>query len=205
MDVVFVISIVLVIGLTIGLPLASLLREKKKSPADIDLRSVCDAMVEKHGWTSERGYLAQMEYIRFLKLLQLRPGFTLVPWLDAQGRDDLDQFWHQHILDTRKYADDCEALFGRVIHHNPHLLRGSSDESEAVEKTKRLYARTFGSGPYGSSSDVAYLSGCSACAAEGASSHGGHGDASGHGGDSGGHSCGGHGCGHGCGSSCGGH
>jgi uncharacterized membrane protein YgcG len=181
---------------------------QKKSPSELDLESVREAMVEKHHWDFDRAMAAEREYSRFLTLLQLRPGFMLVPWLDSEGRDDLDQFWHQHILDTAKYAADCKALFGRMIHHNPHLVRGSDAESDSIDKTRRLYARTFQSGPFGSPANDADFSSCSACAAlmtdpghhASGSSHG-HGDSSGHDGghSGGGHSCGGHGCGHGCG------
>lgn len=181
---------------------------RRKSPSAIDLNSVRDAMIEKQGWPAERADTAQAEYVRFLTLLQLKPKFMLVPWLDSQGRDDLDQFWHQHILDTAKYAADCDALFGRMIHHNPHLSRGSDEEKEAVEKTRRLYARTFHSGHFGAEVDPIDFSSCSACGSD-SHSHS-HSSDSGHAGDSGGHghSCGGsHGCGgHGCGGhGCGGH
>ncbi len=97
----------------------------------------------------------------------MKPGFMLVPWPNAEGQDDLDQFWHQHILDTAKYANDCNRLFGRMIHHNPHIVRGSSNETDAVEKTQRLYARTFETGSYGRSVDAVYLTGCSSCADSG--------------------------------------
>jgi hypothetical protein len=174
-------------------------------PEEIELNSVRDALMEKQGWFLERAEAARTEYIRFLTLLQKKPGFMLIPWLNKEGQDDLDQFWHQHILDTAKYAADCEALFGRMIHHNPHLVRGSEAEGDAKAKTQRLYARTFSSGSYGRPVDSADLTGCGAC---GSSDSGGSSD--GHSGDSGhgcgGHGCGGHGCGgHGCGSGCGGH
>jgi hypothetical protein len=174
----------------------------KTDPSHLNLSSVRDAMLEKHGWTLERADRAQREYVRFLVLLQKMPAFMLVPWLDADGRDDLDQFWHQHILDTLKYATDCNALFGRMIHHNPHLQRGSEQENDAVAKTRRLYTRTFSSGMFGSDADPADFSGCSACGAEASGHHASHTDHAGHsGGDGGhGHSCGGHSCGgHGCG------
>ncbi len=185
-------------------------------PEELELNSVRDALIEKQGWSLERAEAARAEYVRFLTLLQRRPGFMLIPWRNEEGQDDLDQFWHQHILDTAKYAADCNALFGRMIHHNPHVVRGSGDEKDATEKTQRLYARTFGSGSYGRPINSALLTGCGACAAVDlvGASHGGHGHADGsHGpggdgghGSDGGHSCGGHGCGgHGCGSSCGGH
>ncbi len=175
----------------------------KPIPEDLDLNSVRDALIEKQGWSLERAESARTEYLRFLTLLQKRPGFMLVPWTTAEGHDDLDQFWHQHILDTARYSADCDRLFGRMIHHNPHVVRGSEHEAEAVLKTQRLYARTFGSGTNGAPPDPVFLSGCSACGSVDTSSSGhsdhGSGDA-GHSGHScGGHSCGGHGCGHGCG------
>jgi hypothetical protein len=174
-------------------------------PEELELNSIRDALIEKQGWSLKRAESARVEYVRFLTLLQRRPGFMLIPWPNKEGQDDLDQFWHQHILDTAKYAADCNALFGRMIHHNPHVVRGSGDERDAIEKTQRLYSRTFGTGSYGRPVNSADLTGCGACAAVAlvGSSDGDHGH--GDGGD-GGHSCSGHGCGgHGCGSSCGGH
>jgi hypothetical protein len=171
----------------------------RPSPMELNLESVREAMKEKHGWTGERALAAETEYVRFLTLLQKKPGFMLVPWLDGEGRDDLDQFWHQHILDTAKYAADCKRCFGGMIHHNPHVLRGSFAEKEAVEKTRRLYVRTFDEGTFGAEADPALMSSCAACAAvDSHSGHGsGHSDAGGHGGHGcgGSHGCGGHGCG----------
>lgn len=34
----------------------------------------------------------------------------------------VDIFWHTHILFTRKYFKDCEAIFGQYLHHEPVLL-----------------------------------------------------------------------------------
>ena len=128
-------GIIAVIAVTTVVVLVLIRAAKQtKEPSDLDLRSVRDAMIEKQGWTDERADAAQFEYVRFLILLQKKPGFMLVPWLDSNGRDDLDQFWHQHILDTEKYSADCKALFGGMIHHNPHVLRGSREEGDAKEK-----------------------------------------------------------------------
>jgi hypothetical protein len=180
-------------------------RPIRVTPEDIRLDSVREAVMEKLGWNSERAKSAQQEYFRFLTLLQLKPGFMLVPWPNAEGQDDLDQFWHQHILDTAKYAADCDRLFGRMIHHNPHVVIGSSEEHNAVEKTQRLYARTFAENPYGQPMDAAFVASCGSCGTvDSGSSHGDGGHSGGHG-DSG-HGCGGHSCGHGCGGhGCGGH
>ena len=206
--------ILIVILLIVGFTLFSVRKASSSAktgrmiPEELELNSIRDALIEKQGWSLKRAESARVEYVRFLTLLQRRPGFMLIPWPNKEGQDDLDQFWHQHILDTAKYAADCNALFGRMIHHNPHVVRGSGDETDAIDKTQRLYARTFGSKNDGSAADAAFLSSCAACGT--ADSHTGHGHSGGgghgHGGE-GGHGCGGHSCGgHGCGGhGCGGH
>jgi hypothetical protein len=195
--VIFTLVFLAVLGLILYPAIKASLSAKSDIPETLNFNSVRDALMEKQRWRRERAEAAHSEYVRFLTLQKMKPGFMLVPWPNAEGQDDLDQFWHQHILDTARYAADCDRLFGRMIHHNPHVVRGSGQETDAVEKTQRLYARTFGSGPYGRPADTAFVAGCAACGTvdTDSSGHGGHGG--GHG-DSG-HSCGGHGCGHGCG------
>lgn len=60
----------------------------------------------------------------------------------------MDIFWHYHILDTRAYHKDCEAVFGHYLHHFPYFgMRGEQDAQNlknAFYKTKELYLETFG-------------------------------------------------------------
>jgi hypothetical protein len=60
----------------------------------------------------------------------------------------VDEFWHTHILQTMKYADDCQAVFGTFLHHNPHigkLTQADLDKRvEYAEKTRQFYEREFG-------------------------------------------------------------
>ncbi len=35
----------------------------------------------------------------------------------ARPTKEVDMMWHQHILDTRAYIDDCNRVFGKMIHH----------------------------------------------------------------------------------------
>ena len=133
--------ILIVILLIVGFTLFSVRKASSSTktgmiPEELELNSIRDALIEKQGWSLKRAEAARAEYVRFLTLLQRRPGFMLIPWPNKEGQDDLDQFWHQHILDTAKYAADCNALFGKMIHHNPHLVRGSGDETDAIEKTR---------------------------------------------------------------------
>src|ERR1700722_2582348 len=123
--------ILIVVLLILGFTLLSVRKASSSAktgsmiPEELELNSVRDALIEKRGLSLERAEAARAEYVRFLTLLQRKPGFMLIPWPNEEGQDDLDQFWHQHILDTAKYAADCNALFGRMIHHDPHVLRGS--------------------------------------------------------------------------------
>jgi hypothetical protein len=60
----------------------------------------------------------------------------------------VDKFWHGHILDTLKYAEDCDVIFGRFLHHFPYFgMRGAEDAANlarAGEVTQRLYLQEFG-------------------------------------------------------------
>lgn len=60
----------------------------------------------------------------------------------------IDKFWHQHILDTEKYADDCQYVFGYFLHHYPCFgMNGVQDAqnlANAFEETKQLYQLHFG-------------------------------------------------------------
>ncbi len=101
------------------------------------------------GWSRAKAEGIDVEYRRFLKLnLEHRPDAPpIVP------TKDVDTFWHYHILDTMKYAEDCDAIFGRFLHHFPYFgLRGEEDArslSKAVSATKLAYRQTFGEGTPG--------------------------------------------------------
>ncbi|HWP18790.1 MAG TPA: glycine-rich domain-containing protein-like [Burkholderiaceae bacterium] len=95
-----------------------------------------------HGWTPARADAAERGYRRYLQLLAKYPDVTIAPTAD------IDEFWHAHILDTRKYAADCEAVFGEFIHHYPYLgLLGEDDmaaQQAAAQALDDLYQKEFG-------------------------------------------------------------
>jgi len=39
-----------------------------------------------------------------------------------QPSAEADIVWHLHILDTARYAQDCQRIFGRFLHHDPHAF-----------------------------------------------------------------------------------
>ena len=94
------------------------------------------------GWTREQADAVEVAYRRFLYLMKMFPHEPTAPLVDV------DTFWHYHILDTMKYAVDCDEVFGYFLHHFPYLgLRGKEDEQALVGMGQRmqvLYEQTFG-------------------------------------------------------------
>src|SRR5438309_11041082 len=105
---------------------------------------------EGQGWSREYADRMELAYKRFLTLLATHPKETLAPC------KDVDKFWHGHILDTLKYAEDCDTVFGRFLHHFPYFgMRGAEDAAnlaKAAETTRRLYRQEFGSTQTGAES-----------------------------------------------------
>jgi len=113
--------------------------------------------------------LLEKWYKRFLYLTMRHPGKQIVI------PEVLDVFWHHHILDTRKYADDCEKVFGQFLHHFPYFgLRGEEDRqalTNAYRDTLEIMRREWGEttedelvalgGPAGAEPDAPSL--CSDC------------------------------------------
>lgn len=100
---------------------------------------LCDVDDGK-GWTASKADEVESEYKRFLILIGRSD--SVVP------TKEVDEMWHQHILDTRAYAADCQRIFGRFIHHFPYLgMRGDEDRKNLERKfaeTNELYSKTFG-------------------------------------------------------------
>lgn len=95
------------------------------------------------GWTSGQAEVAEKWYKRFLFLnLKYQGLVSIVP------TKTIDAFWHYHILDTIKYAEDCQKIFGYFLHHFPYFgMRGEEDErnlKQAFEKTSELFLAEFG-------------------------------------------------------------
>jgi len=99
------------------------------------------------GWSREYADRMELEYRRFLELMVKYPEEAIAPSMDV------DEFWHYHILDTMKYAEDCQKVFGHFLHHFPYIgLRGEEDlkmHEAAGESTRRLYEREFGAAEAG--------------------------------------------------------
>ena len=97
---------------------------------------------EGQGWTLAQTNEIEKWYKRFLFLMLKHQDKSIVP------NQLVDKFWHQHILDTRKYAEDCQYIFGFFVHHFPYFgMRGQEDEKNlrsSFDETNQIFLREFG-------------------------------------------------------------
>jgi hypothetical protein len=125
---------------------------------NVDLSNVIRRLCEPEsvggkGWSTEKAEEAASLYREFLVLCMLHHHEALVP------TKLIDDVWHQHILDTRKYEEDCYAVFGKFLHHSPDYRPDSSKElrDSRFALTRDLFMKEFG---HDLRSDSAL---CSAC------------------------------------------
>lgn len=94
------------------------------------------------GWSLEFATQIAEEYKKYLTLCLDYSNKAIVP------AKDIDDFWHLHILDTQKYAEDCQNIFGYFLHHFPYFgMRGEEDAQNlktAWNETHNLYEKRFG-------------------------------------------------------------
>jgi hypothetical protein len=124
------------------------------------------------GWSREKTEAAVESYRRFL-FLTVTQGETIVPSQDA------DEVWHTHILDTRKYREDCGETFGFFLDHFPYFGMRSDEDQECLQDTfqssKQLEASVFSDVPLhvldGANCATCGGEACGTCAGSGISLH----------------------------------
>src|SRR5688572_19206655 len=113
----------------------------------LDLEPVKLRMMDRElgeGWTRQYADGIAVAYKNYLTMLVKYQD-------DAENillSEDVDEFWHTHILQTRKYMQDCQNMFGNFLHHEPHVGEVTAADLEKrtvqAEKTRQLYEREFG-------------------------------------------------------------
>jgi hypothetical protein len=101
---------------------------------------MCSEQYTLPQWNEEDALFAITLYKRYLFLLiKYGKQTTLVP------TKEIDEVWHNHILHTKNYHQDCKHLFGRYMHHVPSDLSQEDAEKLAklFKKTRELYELEF--------------------------------------------------------------
>lgn len=109
------------------------------------------------------------ELRRFLAMCAINDG-------PAYGmRGQIDEAWHTFIMFTREYADFCQAVGGRFIHHQPNTdSEGRSNTPGSYQRFLDDYERVFCEPapadlwprPFTRSGVDANCGGCSACGSD---------------------------------------
>lgn len=109
----------------------------------MDLSMIIKKMVNHQGWLQKDAMAISKLYRDYLFLQKkYEDETTIVP------PEEVDEFWHNHILDTQKYHTDCQAIFGKYLHHYPYFgidaTSNATDLNDAFEITLSLYVKEFG-------------------------------------------------------------
>ena len=107
--------------------------EKKLTKSDPNISKV---------WSLEGVRDAVNQYRNFMFILyKYQKKHKVVPSIEV------DEIWHHHILDTRKYFLDCESVYGEYMHHFPYFgMRGNDDFidlQDSFSSTQDLYFKHF--------------------------------------------------------------
>ena len=110
----------------------------------MDLSCVLNRMIDKEGWLKGDAEKALEMYKNFL-LISRKYGSKDIFFIPTI---DIDEIWHNHILCTKTYTKDMNAIFGRYFHHVPdeeaEHLELKYDSANSFQKTAEFYKKEFG-------------------------------------------------------------
>ena len=113
----------------------------KRKIASLDFSELKNKLVTRHGWLQSEANEAEHQYRRYMYLCAKYPERNLPP------SEDIDEFWHHHILDTNRYFKDCQSIYGDYKHHYPYFgvdaTTNLDDLANAFEETQRLCLQEF--------------------------------------------------------------
>lgn len=105
-----------------------------------DLTPVRERFMREYQVSEIAALRLEQECKRYLVLCALSPGESL----SMSG--PVDQFWHTFILFTRLYAEFCEAVAGRFLHHTPDIPDEPTN-GLGIKETYERYRQTFKEDP----------------------------------------------------------
>lgn len=105
----------------------------------LDFSQIDQKLVGTCMWSKEKVQYASSLYKKWLVLQKAYPNVSIAP------NELIDEYWHMHILDTKKYMTDCMTVFGYYLHHYPYFgLNGDEhDLEEGFTITKELFKKHF--------------------------------------------------------------
>lgn len=106
---------------------------------DYIIQSMCAPSYTLPRWNISDATHCCRLYKNYLILLKKHLPEFLVP------TREIDEFWHNHILYTKNYCRDSQAIFGHYLHHEPASPDDNTDHLvNGFMKTKAYYLAEFG-------------------------------------------------------------
>ena len=111
--------------------------------SDENRANLCESMRQTYSWGAESLQALVIEYERFMHLKGAARDFEdNMLWPSTH----VHNMWRQHLLDTRGYMAFCDAVCGRIVHHNTKMGTGLSSQeiSARCRATLAQYVAKFG-------------------------------------------------------------
>jgi len=113
--------------------------------ARLDFMEQNAKLINYEGWKSDKVMAIESLYKEWLILHKVySPDLAMAP------SKELDEYWHYHILDTKKYMEDCNMVFGYYLHHYPYFgltaKETPADLEQGFSLTQKLFQKHFGHG-----------------------------------------------------------
>lgn len=103
------------------------------------MEAIITQAIKNFGWSFDYARTVASEYERFMKLRSNDAGLS--------PSDDIDRFWHQHLLNTRNYAAFCAKQFGAFVHHDAVDADDQNARKARFYKTLAAYRLAYASDP----------------------------------------------------------
>lgn len=100
------------------------------------LDSIIEQVIFTYKWDYRMAGDVALEYEKFMILRNENPNLS--------PPDNIDKFWHQHILNTNHYYNYCLNKFHKLIHHNPVDSLDQTARSIRLQNTIIAYRNKFG-------------------------------------------------------------
>lgn len=105
----------------------------------MDITNIIKQITNKNFWNKKYTTRVAVEYFRFMKLK--------AKYTDISPSDDIDIFWHQHILNTKSYYNFCTHYFKKIIHHYPDQANDQLKRRYRFLNSLKYYKKEFGNTP----------------------------------------------------------
>lgn len=100
------------------------------------MESIVAQAMTRNNWSKDYANKVLFEYKRFLKLRH--------KYKNVSPSNDVDELWHQHILNVKNYCNYCVVIFGDIIDHNPADAYNQVERQERIKNTIKHYVTEFG-------------------------------------------------------------